>query len=333
MTRDALITRFLDQAGWGMAARRPLAGDASNRRYERLSRESQRAVLMDAPYDPPPPPAPPYIATAPGPFLKLSAALAQAGYGAPKVLAADEAAGLILLEDLGDAIYARVLEGAPELEHTLYAAAVDLLADLHATPDLVAAPPYDLETMMIELRLLLDWYLPLQGAPASAAARADFEALCAELFAPVDRRDVLVLRDFHAENLLWLPDREGHARVGLLDYQDALIGHRAYDLVSLLEDARRDTTPALQEDMLARYIAATGQDDAQFRADYARLGAQRNIKILGIFARLSERDGKPHYLALLPRVWAHVQHDLSHPVLAPLKDWFGRYVPAPKDRA
>jgi N-acetylmuramate 1-kinase len=328
LPRDAAIRTFLSAAGWPGAARAPLAGDASPRRYERVTLGPRRAVLMDAA---PGPDAEPW------PFLAVTAWLRAAGFSAPEVLCAEAEAGLILLEDLGDALYARILAeaGTDADEHALYAAAVDLLAALHAMP-----PPagdarwrpgrYDVAAYLREARLAVDWYLPAAtGAPVPAEEAAAFDAIIAELTAPLaGAAPVAVLRDYHAENLLWLPNRAGHARVGLLDYQDLLLGHPAYDLVSLLEDARRDTTPELRAAMTARYCAATGADPEAFAAAAAILAAQRNLKILGIFARLCRRDGKPGYLRHLPRVWDHLQRDLAHPALAPLRAWCAG-LPAP----
>jgi N-acetylmuramate 1-kinase len=324
--REAAINAFLAAAGWGAAVRAPLAGDASPRRYERLTLGARRVVLMDAA---PGPDAEPW------PFLAVTAWLRGAGFSAPEVLAADPAAGLILLEDLGDALYARVLADSAADEPALYAAAVDLLAALHALPppagDVRWGPAsYDFATYLREARLAVDWYLPAAtGAPVPADRAETFDALIADLTAPLAATaSVAVLRDYHAENLIWLPARAGHARVGLLDYQDLLVGHPAYDLVSLLEDARRDTSPALRAAMTARYCAATGTDPETLAAAAAILAAQRNLKILGIFARLCRRDGKPGYLRHLPRVWDHLQRDLAHPVLAPLRAWCA-CLPAP----
>jgi N-acetylmuramate 1-kinase len=325
-TRQEAIHAFLAAAGWGAAARAPLAGDASPRRYERLTLGGRRVVLMDAA---PGPDAEPW------PFLAVTDWLRGAGFSAPEVLAADPEAGLILLEDLGDTLYARVLAGSPADEPALYAAAVDLLAALHVLP-----PPaggvrwrpaiYDAATYLREARLAVDWYLPAAtGAPVPPECGAAFDALIADLTSPLAAAASLaVLRDYHAENLIWLPARAGHARVGLLDYQDLLVGHPAYDLVSLLEDARRDTSPGLRAAMTARYCAATGADPEAFAAAAAILAAQRNLKILGIFARLCRRDGKPGYLRHLPRVWDHLTRDLAHPALAPLCAWCA-CLPAP----
>jgi N-acetylmuramate 1-kinase len=324
--RDACIRGFLAAAGWGAATRAPLAGDASPRRYQRLTMGPRRAVLMDAAPGPD---------VEPWPFLAVTAWLRGAGFSAPEVLAADPAAGLVLLEDLGDALYARLLAENPADEPALYAAAVDLLAALHALPpptgDATWRPgPYDLATYLREARLAVDWYLPAAtGAPAPPDRAAEFDALIAELTRPLaEGPAVAVLRDYHAENLLWLPQRTGHARVGLLDYQDLLLGQPAYDLVSLVQDARRDTTQDLRAAMTARYCAATGTDPESFAAAAAILAAQRNLKILGIFARLCRRDGKPGYLRHLPRVWDHLARDLAHPALARMHAWCA-CLPAP----
>jgi hypothetical protein len=244
--------------------------------------------------------------------------------------------GFLLLEDMGDALYARVCADTPAAEPALYTAAVDLLAGLPPAPEAQVLPlaPYDEAVLLREARLAVAWYLT--GAAGTDVPPSDllaeFDALIAEAVAPVaDARQAVVLRDYHAENLLWLPGREGAARVGLLDYQDALAGHPAYDLVSLLEDARRDTGPELRTAMLARYLAARPDLDPEpFRAACAVLGAQRNLKIVGIFARLCLRDGKQRYPALIPRVWAHLQRDLDHPGLERLRAWVHAHLPAPE---
>ncbi|GMG82912.1 phosphotransferase [Paralimibaculum aggregatum] len=319
---SARISGFLDRAGWGAAALAPLAGDASARRYLRLAMGADRAVLMDAP---------PAAGEDIRPFAAVTGWLRAAGLSAPEILAADAEAGLLLLEDLGDALLARVAAAESAAEPALYAAAVDLLAAaLPTPPDSLA--PYDMAVLQREAGLALDWYLAAGDVPPARDMRAEYEELLAEALATVaGARDTLVLRDYHAENLIWLPDRAGPARVGLLDYQDALAGHAAYDLVSLLEDARRDTAPELQAAMRARYLDARPDLDREsFAAAYAALGAQRNLKIVGIFARLCLRDGKPRYLELIPRVWRHLARDLSHPALAPLADWVARRLPPPE---
>ena len=319
--RAALIEEFLCRHGWGEAARAPLAGDASFRRYERLERAGLPAVLMDAP--------PPEENVRP--FLAIARFLAARGYSAPAILGADEAAGLLLLEDLGDALYTRLLAtpGAPD-EMTLYGPAIALLADLHRHPPPAALAAYDEAALLEEADLLVDWYIPRQrGADPDAGLRAEYEALWRAILPRSEiGTPVLVLRDYHADNLLWLPERAGLARVGLLDFQDALAGSPAYDLVSLLEDARRDVAPATVEAGIAAYLAARPELDAgAFRTAYAILGAQRNCKIVGIFSRLCVRDSKPAYLDYLPRVWRLLEGDLAHPALGDLCDWMTREIP------
>ena len=312
--RAATICDFLARHGFGAAGRAPLAGDASVRRYERLSGGPQPAVLMDAPPD----------QLDVRPFLRIAAWLRAQALSAPAVLAAEPETGLVLLEDLGDRLFNRELARGAD-EAALYGAAVDLLAMLHTRPPPDALPPYDEAKFLAEAELLLEWFAPGLDPSARTAWASLWRALL-----PAARvgPDALVYVDYHADNLLWLPDRAGHARIGLLDFQDARLGPPAYDLASLLGDARRDVAPALAEAMLARYQAARpGLDPAALHAACAILGAQRNCKILGLFTRLAERDGKPHYLAHLPRVRAYLRRDLRHPALAPLAAWFERHLP------
>ncbi|MEL6318508.1 MAG: phosphotransferase, partial [Pseudomonadota bacterium] len=339
---------FLDAAGWGGAARESLAGDASNRRYERLTHPNgSAAVLMDAPSE---------KGEDVRPFAALTGHLRERGLSAPEILAADLEDGFLLLEDLGDELYARVAARAPEDEKLLYQQAVELLAALHSRPAPAAAQaagpapgpgweatlvlrPYDMAELQREAMLFLDWWQTgATGAAATEWARKSFEtALAAMLREIASARDALVLRDFHAENLIWLPSRGRLACVGLLDYQDALIGHPAYDLVSLLEDARRDVAPELAEEMIALYVARRGlatMEEDRFRLAYAALGAQRNLKIIGIFARLWLRDGKERYLAHVPRVWAHLRRGLAaRPELARMSGWLEANAAAPTAEA
>jgi aminoglycoside/choline kinase family phosphotransferase len=325
--RLALSTAFLARAGWGDAARSKLAGDASFRKYDRLRRGTESAVLMDAP--------PPQEDIRP--FVRIARHLETLRYSAPRILAEDAAHGFLLLEDLGDDLFARLIRDGAD-ERALYDATIDFLLDLHRHPAPADLPPYDEQRLIDEVALFPDWYLPaLTGHETPAGQRQAFNDLWRDLAPGVAREAaagtrVLVLRDFHAENLLWLPQRSGAARIGLLDFQDAVAGHRAYDLVSLLEDARRDVDPALAEAMMQRYIAGTGVDDADFRRAYAILGAQRNTRILGIFTRLWKRDGKPQYQAFMPRMWGLVERDLQHPALAGLRAWFDATVPPPLRR-
>lgn len=313
---------FLAKAGWGTARRAPLAGDASNRRYDRLTGGpgGAGAVLMDAP---------PTLGEDVRPFTSIARHLAGLGLSAPAILAEDADHGFLLLEDLGDDLFARICRQQPTAEPALYAAAVDLLAALHRAAPPKGLPAYDAPLMADLACLPFQWYLPALGRPAPEAAkgavRAEIETLLARHAPP----SVLILRDYHAENLIWLPARSGVARVGLLDFQDAMVGHPAYDLVSLLQDARRDVSPRLQARMAQRYIAATGTNPDAFSLAYALLGAQRNLRILGVFARLCLRDGKPGYLPLMPRVWGHLMRDLAHPALANLRAVVLRVLPEP----
>ena len=310
------LAEFAASAGWEDAGVEPLPGDASFRRYFRLRRASgARAMLMHAP--------PPH--EDPAPFLSVARWLSAQGLRAPAVLAERAADGWVLLEDFGDARVRDHLDAAPQDERAVYEGA---LAPLVALTRLPAGrwEAYDWAVYLREARLLVEWYTPAVGLSVDEAG---FEAAWAQALAPVIARTgagVTVLRDYHAENIMLLAG--GLKDQGLLDFQDALVGHPAYDLVSLLQDARRDVAPALEAAMLEHYLAATGFDREAFLADYAVLGAQRNAKIVGIFVRLCKRDGKPRYLDLIPRVWALLERDLAHPALAPVAAWFDANIPA-----
>lgn len=320
--RAALAVAFLASTDWASAIRNLLAGDASNRRYERLTHpDLPNAVLMDAP---------PEKGEDVRPFIKIAHHLCTLGLSAPLLYAEDTANGFLLIEDLGDALFTRVVQGNPAMEEMLYqeAAAALIVAQSAPPPDL---PVYGVAAMSETAMLLPDWYLT-HGAdkPLAATERNVFSELIADsLGANASGGSVLVQRDYHAENLLWLPEREGSARVGLLDFQDAMIGHPAYDLASLLRDARRDVSASVQAATLDYFIAQTDADAASFKAAYAACSAQRNIRILGVFARLCVRDGKPSYPDLMPRVWRNLQADLTHPALASLEAWIKANVPAP----
>jgi aminoglycoside/choline kinase family phosphotransferase len=308
MTPPPEAGSFVSQAGWAGAAIEPLAGDASFRRYFRVVQPDRSAVLMDAP--------PQHEDSRP--FLAVADHLHELGFAAPRILARDLDRGLILLEDFGDARMKEVVEAEPTREHAMYAAAVDLLRDLHRHPA-GPLPAYDMAVYLREAGLFTEWYMPAVGlAEAPGYADAWREAL-----APIAAdQSATVLRDYHSENIMLLSD----GTLGLLDFQDALAGHPAYDLVSLLQDARRDVPAALEAAMLDRYGVAD-------HAAYALLGAQRNAKILGIFTRLWKRDGKPRYLAYQPRVWAYLERDLAHPALAPVRAWFDAHVPVDRRAA
>lgn len=297
---DRLAARagFVAQAGWGEARVVPLAGDASARRYFRLQGPQGAAVLMDDPGGSMPA------------FLAMTRWLLDRGFGAPAVLAQDATQGLALVQDLGDDLLARVLERDPAVAPVAYDRIADLLVDLHHHPVPDVVPALDGAALADQVGLFslypqaLGIDVPDIG-PLIAGLHADLAA---------DQRPVTALRDFHAENLIW----RGAAPLGLIDYQDAVAAHPAYDLVSALQDARRDVAPQIEAATIARYLAATGLDEARFRSAYALLGAQRGLRIMGIFTRLCLRDGKPRYLDFMPRVWGHVQRNLAHPALAPL---------------
>lgn len=310
MTPPADAPAFLSTLGWEGAVIAPLAGDASFRRYFRVTLAERRAVLMDAP--------PPH--EDPRPFIAIARWLLARGFAAPAILGADEERGLVLIEDFGDDRMREAIEADPEATVQLYSDAVDLLAALrnHAPEGLAS---YDTAVLHREAALLPEWYAPAVGLHVDVEGyRAAWDRVFAHALTD---KPVTVLRDYHVENLMLVgPGRT----LGLLDFQDALAGHPAYDLVSLLQDARRDVEPSIEEAMLKRYLAATGEGDAFLNA-YHVLGAQRNAKIIGIFTRLWKRDGKPRYAALCPRVWAYLERDLSHPVLAPVAAWFDDNVP------
>jgi N-acetylmuramate 1-kinase len=330
-----------------------MQGDASTRIFERLSLDGRSTVLMNAPRRPDGPPVrdgKPYSAIAHlaediAPYVAMSAGLRDLGLSAPEILHADLDHGLIIMEDLGDK---RIVTGDPPAPiEACYACAIDLLASLHGreVPDVLPAAPhldyrllrYDMEAFLIEAELLLDWYLPKTDVPAAAAKSAGFVALWREALTPaIEARPTWVLRDYHSPNLLWLPDRDGIARIGVLDFQDALIGPAAYDVASLLQDARVDVPEAMEMALLGRYVRARLGEDGNFDTGafallYATLAAQRATKILGIFARLDRRDGKPQYLRHMPRLRRYLRRALAHPALESLKAWYATNVPAPDE--
>lgn len=307
------LNEFLGAAGWPDARIEPLAGDASFRRYFRIrNADEQTAMLMDAP--------PPH--EDPRPFLHVAKYLLRHGFRAPAIHGEDLTRGLVLIEDFGDARMREHLDMHPGDEDAIYRHAIDTLIALEKAP-VADVAPYDAEAYLRETALLAEWYMPAMGL---AVDLAEYDALWRNALAPLfDKkwRQVTVLRDYHAENIMLLPD----GAQGLIDFQDALAGHPAYDLVSLLQDARRDVSPDLEAAMLA-YYRAHGNADADFDLHYALLGAQRNTKIIGIFTRLWKRDGKERYLGFLPRMWGLLERDLAHPGLAEVRDWFDRNIPA-----
>jgi aminoglycoside/choline kinase family phosphotransferase len=354
------MLQFIDKAGWAGAELHPLTGDASTRRYVRLARRGHTAMLMDQPRGAEAAACPPtasaeerrklgYNAMARlagpdcRPFAALASYLRGRGLSAPEIIAHDYDTGFLLIEDLGDGRFADLMAGG-RAETPLYETAIDALIDLHeaAAPKTLKAPgagevhllAYDPVAMEAEVMLLPEWFIPAASGKkladdAVAAYVAAWRAALALLKVDVP---VVVLRDYHAENLMWIDDRVGVARAGLLDFQDALGGSPAYDLISLVEDARREVSLDLAQAMTKRYIAArkaraSGFDEEAFRFAAALLAAQRNTKIVGIFARLWKRDGKPRYTKFLPRMWGYLERDLSHPALKPLKAWFDTHVP------
>ncbi|WP_425410333.1 aminoglycoside phosphotransferase family protein [Hyphococcus sp.] len=351
MKVDEARFAFLDKAGWADAKATPLAGDASSRRYERLEKNGLPAILMIAPPGAEEAACPAAaseqerrtlgynaMARLAGPnlnaFTSVSNMLRQTGLSAPEVYSADAQSGFALIEDLGDDLFARVAGDIDET--TLYSAAIDALAHLHLGGVSPPAAPgfqmldYDALALEAEVMLLLQWYWPLKkNASASDDQCSEYIQLWREAFGALSAPHAPVLRDYHAENLLWLPDRKADARVGIIDFQDALFGHAAYDIASLLEDARRDVSPELANAMLSRYYDRTGEgvDRGEFERDYAILAAQRNAKILGIFARLAKRDNKPRYLDLLPRVEAHFRDDLKREPMGALAEFMKKHFP------
>ncbi len=346
------LSGHLDLAGLKDARIDYLQGDASPRSYARLTSGDRSAILMDSPRQPDGPPIHdglPYsriahLAEDVLPFVAIAGLLRDAGLSAPCILAADLDAGLLLIEDFGSGVFGSELERG-QSQDVLWAAATDVLLAMRriAVPEAVPVaggrshilPTYDRRAMTVETELLLDWYWPaLHGAPAPTDVRARFNEIWDALFDEILRLPRgLVLRDYHSPNLMWLPACRGIAQVGILDFQDAMSGPWAYDVVSLLQDARLDVSPELETRLFDHYCAAATSaepdfDRAAFSFAYAALGAQRNTKILGIFARLARRDGKTQYLRHIPRIWGYLARDLRHPGLANLAAWYDQNLPA-----
>jgi len=354
--RSAEIREFLDHAGWRDAELVPLLGDASTRRYYRVLRGDRGAMLMDQPQKAEAPQCPQsatpeerlalgYNAVARLAGANCARFIATAKYlrsrelAAPEIYAADVIKGFVLLEDFGDDLFADVLNGGAD-EIVMYSAATDAIARLHAQPAPRLLPGemplynYDLHAELAEVDLITEWFVPhALGRLVAPDEVAEHRELWREALARVRAHGrVFVHRDYHAQNLFWLPGRQGLARVGMIDFQDALAGNRSYDLISLLEDARRDVAPELARAMQNRYFAAVNADshaldEESFAAELAVTAAQRNTKIAGIFARLANRDGKRRYLSFMPRVWGYLERDLSHPILAKLRIWYDRAIP------
>lgn len=354
LDRFIALQAFLSSAGWQDARAVLLQGDASPRRYVRLHKGTDSALLMDAPRQPDGPPIRdglPYSAIAHlaedvGAFVAVAQALTDIGLSAPRIIAHELARGFLILEDLGDVVYQGSIPAGAD-QTALTRAAVDMLVAVRDAPppDMLplpgggqhTLPPFDRGTFSIEISLLMDWFWPaVHGDAAPDGLAESFDRIWDPMFALLqDDVQGWLLRDYHSPNLIWLAERTGIERVGLIDFQDALRGPLAYDLVSLLQDARIDVPATLEDEMLAHYCAACTArdphfDTASFKTTYAILGAQRNTKILGIFARLSARDGKHGYLAHIPRVSAYLERNLKHPALGELKAWYDIHLPIEK---
>lgn len=320
--RTQLADQFLQATDWAQAERAPLAGDASRRRYERLNLQGtgRKAVLMDAP---------PEDGEDVRPFIRIAEHLYQQGFSAPQIYHRDEERGFLLLEDLGDDLFARVVKKSPEVEPELYRAATDCLVTMREAQLPDGLNPYDTPMMTDMAALSYEWYRNALSGNSDDAELSFRLKISALLDQHITGQSVLIQRDYHSENLLWLPGREGVARVGLLDFQDAMTGHPAYDLVSLLQDARRDVSADIETAMIRHYLAQTGLKKDAFEAAYHLLGIQRNLRIVGVFARLCLRDGKPHYIDFIPRVWGYIQRSLLHPLMQGIGETILTDLPAP----
>lgn len=315
MTPPPAAPRFLDDAGWAGAEILPLAGDASFRRYFRVVDDERSAVLMDAP--------PPH--EDPRPFIRIADYLNGIGLTAPQILYHDLGEGLLLIDDFGSNRMREAVDARPEEERAVYEGVVDVLVELHRHDPIADLPAHNAPAWQEEVELFTQWYCPELGLDVD---HEGFRSAWNDVLQPVDAQGqpVTELRDYHAENVMLIEGRSGTARFGLLDFQDARRGHPAYDLVSMLEDARRDVSPELERAMLDRYMERTGAG-REFETAYWVLGAQRNTRILGLFVRLWRRDSKPHYRQFQPRMWGLLERDLCHPALAPVRAWFDANVP------
>ena len=351
VTRLKTLRQFLADAGYADAKRLRMAGDASTRSYARLVRDDGVVILMNSPRRPDGPAiydgksysAAVHLAEDVKPFVAIANGLRERGFSAPAIHHADLDAGFLITEDFGSAGF---IEGDPPVPIAgRYQAATEMLAALHreSLPEILplaprttyAVPGFDTEALLVEIGLMLEWYLPDRGVATTDELRAEFVAMWHELLAkPAAAPRTWVLRDFHSPNLIWLDTRADIQKVGIIDFQDAVLGPSAYDVVSLLQDARIDVPEALELALLTRYIKARrvadpSFDPAGFAELYAIMSAQRNTRLLGTFARLNRRDGKPQYLRHQPRIWTYLTRSLAHPALAHVRDWYSANVPAP----
>jgi tRNA threonylcarbamoyl adenosine modification protein YjeE len=351
VARLMALRQFLTEAGFADARRQRMAGDASTRSYARLIRDEGAVILMNSPRRPDGPAiydgksysAAVHLAEDVKPFVAIANGLRERGFSAPAIHRADLDAGFLITEDFGSEGF---IEGDPPRPISeRYETAVDMLAALHrqTLPEVLplaqqityAIPTFDVDAMLVEIGLMLEWYLPDRGVEPTHDMRAEFARLWRDLLAKAAATPkTWMMRDFHSPNLIWLGDRSGLSRVGIIDFQDAVLGPAAYDLVSLLQDARIDVPEALELALLTRYVKARHATDdafdpAGFAEIYAIMSAQRNTRLLGTFARLNRRDGKPQYLRHQPRIWTYLTRSLAHPVLAGLRQWYSASVPPP----
>ncbi len=351
VSRLKALRELLDLAGYGDARRERMPGDASTRSYARLYRGNVSTILMNAPRRPDGPAtydgksysAAVHLAEDVKPFVALAGGLRDRGFSAPAIHHADLDSGFLITEDFGAALFVEGAPPAPIAER--YQVATDMLAELHGEPlpEILPIAPqidyrvpvFDTDALLIEIGLMLEWYLPDRGVTPNDNLRADFVIMWRKILdKAADAPRTWVLRDFHSPNLIWLEHREDTRKIGILDFQDAVLGPAAYDLVSLLQDARVDVPEDIELAMLTRYVRARKTADpafdaAAFAETYAVMSAQRNTRLLGTFARLNRRDGKPQYLAHQPRVWRYLSRSLAHPYLASLRSWYETNVPAP----
>ena len=351
VARLMALRQFLDGAGYAEAKRLRMPGDASIRSYARLNREDGVVILMNFPRRPDAPAiydgksygAAVHLAEDVKPFVAIDNGLRGRGLSAPAIHHGDLDAGFLITEDFGSAAFVDGDPPAPIAER--YEAAADVLAALHreTLPEILplapqidyAIPTFDTDALLVEIGLMLEWYLPDRGIDPTNNLRAEFVMMWRDLLAkPAAAAKTWVLRDFHSPNLIWLGERSDVARVGIIDFQDAVLGPAAYDLVSLLQDARIDVPEALELALLTRYIKARRANDdnfdpAEFAELYAIMSAQRNTKLLGTFARLNRRDGKPQYLRHQPRIWTYLNRTLAHPLLSRVREWYAANVPPP----
>ncbi len=347
------LRQFLTDAGYADAGRRRMAGDASTRSYARLFRDDNAVILMNSPRRPDGPAiyhgqsysAAVHLAEDVRPFVAIANGLRERGFSAPAIHHADLAEGFLITEDFGSEGFIEGNPPSPIAER--YQVAVDMLAALHRLPlpTMLPLPPqndyailaFDTDAMLVEIGLMPEWYLPDRGADLPDEARAQFVAMWRDLLdssLAEPAAKTWVMRDFHSPNLIWLGERRDIAKVGVIDFQDAVLGPGAYDLVSLLQDARIDVPEQIELALLTRYIktrlaADSAFDPARFAELYAIMSAQRNTRLLGTFARLNRRDGKPQYLRHQPRIWTYLNRSLAHPALARFRAWYAAHVPPP----